>query len=126
MCSATHVGFRRRRSKEDTREARVARSATGPGNPYWKRPAGSTGATANEVAGLDAGTGRFELVVDVVEIVVLEATAWTLFSLRVEYIAAVAAAPAPALSAAMIAIVDLDIVREKRLKIGGGLVYTKY
>lgn len=44
ICSATHEGFRSLRSKEDINAFLVARSATGPGNPYWKRPAGSTGA----------------------------------------------------------------------------------
>lgn len=44
MCSATHEGLRSLRSYEETSALRVARSATGPGNPYWKSPAGSTGA----------------------------------------------------------------------------------
>ena len=42
ICSATHAGFRVRRSKDDVSEAAGRRSATGPGNPYWKRPLGST------------------------------------------------------------------------------------
>lgn len=66
------------------------------------------------------GTGRGAEVVDVVEVVVLDATAWTLFSVRVEYIAAVTAAPEAALTAAMMARVVLDIV--KAVRIHGGVV----
>ena len=63
---------------------------------------------------LEIGTGRFELVllVEVVDIVV--AVVCSFFSVGlVDNIAAVAAAPADALSAAMMANVDFDIV-EKR------------
>lgn len=66
MCSATQEGLRRRRSKEETRAWRVARSAMGPGKPYWKRPAGSTGeiiSFAGNAPGIGAGTE----VVDVAE-----------------------------------------------------------
>src|SRR5689334_20545927 len=42
MCSATHAGFRVRRSKEEVSEGAGRRSFTGPGKPYWKRPLGST------------------------------------------------------------------------------------
>jgi len=77
MCSATQVGLRRRRSKEETREARVARSATGPGKPYWKSPAGSTGGARTVVVDKTAGTGIAALVVEVevVDMVVLVAMA---------------------------------------------------
>ena len=113
MCSATHAGFRRRRSKEEISAWRVARSATGPGKPYWKRPAGSTGDMIS-LAGSATGTGVRAEVVDVVEMAVEEAiaaaAACAFFSDRVEYIAAVIPAPVAALAAAMRARVVLDIV----------------
>lgn len=80
MCSATQTGLRRRRSKEDTREARVARSATGPGNPYWKSPAGSTGASRASalvvvvvavVVGFVAGPCRVVLLFEAVDVLVV-------------------------------------------------------
>jgi hypothetical protein len=119
MCSATQLGFRRRRSKEETSESRVARSATGPGKPYWKRPAGSTGwRRFFDCIGIGtaAGTGAGSVVsvVDVAEIEVdVVAIACAFFSEpeRVEYIAAVTPAPVAALTAAMIAKVVLDIVK---------------
>lgn len=46
MCSATQDGLRVRRSKALVRERVSIWSATGPGKPYWKSPAGSTGAVA--------------------------------------------------------------------------------
>ena len=45
MCSATHCGFRVRRSKAEVVERVGWRSDTGPGKPYWNRPLGSTGGT---------------------------------------------------------------------------------
>lgn len=111
MCSATQDGFRSRRSKEDTSAFRVARSATGPGNPYWKSPAGSMGGMMSLAdKGIIAGTGAGTEVVDVAETAVDDATAWIFFSERVEYIAAVTEAPAAALRPAIIAIVVFDIV----------------
>ena len=101
---------------------------TGPGKPYWKRPAGSTRAAAEAGTGgrgagagggaektLDAGTvpGAVvdtEVVVAVV-IAVGTAVARSTGFARREYIAAVTAAPVPALTAAMTAMVDLDMVR---------------
>lgn len=116
MCSATQLGFRRRRSKEETSESRVARSATGPGKPYWNRPAGSTGERCFDCIGIGtaAGTGGGS-VVEVVEVAEIDvdvvAIAWAFFSPeRVEYIAAVTPAPVAALTAAMIARVVLDIL----------------
>lgn len=64
MCSATHAGFRVRRSYVDVRDAAGRRSFTGPGKPYWKTPLGSTGgaraaATGLGMAGTDEiGVGR--------------------------------------------------------------------
>ena len=111
ICSATHEGFLSRRSKEEIRECRVARSATGPGNPYWKRPAGSTGAMMSFVwRGTPPGIGAGTEVVDVAETEVEDATACIFFSERVEYIAAVTPAPVAALTAAIIARVVLDIL----------------
>lgn len=74
------------------------------------------------VAGIEAGTGSAALVVEVVDMVVLVATACIFFSALVEYIAAVAAAPAEALSAAMIAIVLLDIMTGRGSKGRCGLL----
>ena len=113
MCSATQEGLRSLRSKEEIRACRVARSATGPGNPYWKSPAGSTGgmislAGRGRTLGIGAGTD----VVDVADTDVEEATAWAFFSERVEYIAAVTPAPVAADTAAMIARVAFDILQE--------------
>lgn len=95
------------------RDAAGRRSATGPGKPYWKRPLGSTGATAVERmngsgrAGIGAGgpvvVGKVEIVVVVVE------TMGACLGL-LEYSAAVTAAPATALVAAIAAIVIFDMV----------------
>lgn len=113
MCSATQEGLRRRRSKEEIRALRVARSATGPGNPYWKRPAGSTGDMISlGTIGVPAGTGAGTEVVDVADTAVEDATACTFFSDRVEYIAAVTPAPVAALKAAIKARVVLDMLKE--------------
>ena len=111
MCSATQEGLRSLRSKEETSACRVARSATGPGNPYWKSPAGSTGGRIfcvgiERAPGIGAGTE----VVDVAETAVDDATACAFFSERVEYMAAVTPAPVAAETAAMIAIVVFDIL----------------
>ena len=65
MCSATQCGFLLARSKEDVREAAARRSATGPGKPYWKTPAGSTGGTAGTLgSSLRMGTGGGGVVLD--------------------------------------------------------------
>ena len=113
ICSATQDGLRNLLSKEDIRALRVAKSATGPGNPYWKSPAGSTGgmiavAGRGRAPGYGAGTEVVDDAVTEVE----DAIACTFFSERVEYIAAVTPAPVAALTAAMIAKVVLDILRE--------------
>ena len=115
MCSATQEGLRSLRSKEEIRACRVARSATGPGNPYWNNPAGSTGGTMSLVGiGTVFGIGAGTDVVDVADTDVAEDTAWAwawaFFSERVEYIAAVTPAPVAADTAAMIAIVAFDIL----------------
>jgi hypothetical protein len=114
MCSATQEGLRSRRSKEDTSALRVARSATGPGKPYWKRPVGSTGgiislADMGSVDGTEAGTLVVDFgAADVAD--VADATVCSFFSDLVEYMAAVTPAPVAALTAAIIASVVLDIV----------------
>jgi hypothetical protein len=64
--------------------------------------------------GRAAGAGAGTEIVDVAEADVEDPTACTFFSLRVEYIAAVTAAPVVALTAAMMAIVVLDILKETR------------
>lgn len=119
MCSATQVGFRSRRSKEDIREGRVARSDIGPGKPYWKRPVGSTGGGRPSfivgIVGIGPKTGAGTEVVDVAETAVDDATACIFFSERVWYIAAVTPAPVAALTAAMIARVVFDILRAASL-----------
>ena len=59
------------------------------------------------------GTGDVPEVVDVTDTAVEDAAApWAFFSERVEYIAAVTPAPVAAETAAMIAIVALDILKE--------------
>jgi hypothetical protein len=62
------------------------------------------------------GAGVGTEVVDVAETEVLDATAWIFFSERVEYILAVIAAPEAALTAAMMAMVVLDILRSFELE----------
>lgn len=119
MCSATHEGFRRRRSKEEIRACRVARSATGPGKPYWKRPAGSTGDMISP-AGIGTGIGAGADVVEVAETVVAETKGAGFFSDRVEYIAAVIPAPVAALAAAIIAKVVLDMLARGTAQRGEG------
>jgi len=117
MCSATQKGFRVRRSKEEMRELRVARSDIGPGKPYWKRPAGSTGEGVEGVVfggvwkGEGPGIEGAELEVDV-EAIVVVVVVWSFLSEeRVEYIAAVTPAPVAALTAAIIANVVFDILK---------------
>ena len=115
MCSATQKGFLVRRSKEEMRELRVARSATGPGKPYWKSPAGSTGEVRAVAPGKGMGAGR-----------VLEGEGEGGVDSRVgvgcfflsvgvarDMLAAVTAAPVAALTAAMIANVVFDILKEE-------------
>jgi hypothetical protein len=115
MCSATQEGLRRRRSKEDINAFRAARSATGPGKPYWKRPAGSTGGimpldSVFCATGRDTGIGAGKDVVDDAVTDVELVTAWIFFSDRVEYMAAVIPAPVAAETPAMIANVVLDMI----------------
>lgn len=103
-----------RRSKDDVREAAGRRSLTGPGNPYWNRPLGSTNClrvpAGEEIAGTeDKGVGRGGPVT-VVVVVVETAVGGRVSRFEVEYIAAVAAAPAAAPPAAMIAKVSLDMI----------------
>lgn len=114
MCSATHAGFRVRRSYADVREEAGLRSATGPGKPYWKSPDGSTGLVEPCIgigagAGADTGTGgRVE--VEIVVVVVLVAIDAGACDLRVWMSMAVAAAPAAAPPAATMASVNLDML----------------
>src|SRR5512142_1233855 len=127
MCSTTQCGLRRRRSNDEMRACRVATSATGPGKPYSKRPAGLTGGGAARgfeeedeapcgggAKMADAGTGPGGPTVVVVAVAVmvlgLAAASNFLSPLRSEYMAAVAAAPAAALAAARTARVALDMV----------------
>jgi len=101
----------------------------GPGKPYWKRPEGSTGALLGVLEGVEgelsktceAGTGtvtgeevrRGARVEDGAIGAAVDSSFFLLLlslpSPRREYMAAVAAAPAPALTAAMTARVALDI-----------------
>lgn len=61
MCSATQLGLRVMRLKDEVSEDAARRSETGPGNPYWKRPAGSTGETAGTFgSSRRTGTGADE------------------------------------------------------------------
>ena len=66
ICSATHEGFLSRRSKDDIKEGRSAKSLTGPGKPYWNIPAGFTGDVGDSGAlGRLPGPGTvFEVVCD--------------------------------------------------------------
>ena len=110
MCSATHKGFRVRRSKADVVESVGRRSEIGPGKPYWKSPLGFTGGTSSlRDRGGDAGTGgREDVVVEGVETVGEAEVA--LSRLRLEKIAAVVAAPAAADIPATTANVAFDIL----------------
>ena len=110
MCSATHKGFRVRRSKADVVESVGRRSEIGPGKPYWKSPLGFTGGTSSlRDRGGDAGTGgREDVVVEGVETVGEGEVA--LLCLRLEKIAAVVAAPATADIPATTANVAFDIL----------------
>ena len=110
ICSATHAGFRVRRSKADVVDGVGCRSETGPGNPYWKSPAGFTGAWVSLVgkglwAGVEDGCG---VVVGIIAIGVADAEG-ALRSPREEKKAAVAAAPVAAETPAIIAKVVFDI-----------------
>ena len=72
--------------------------------------------------GIGAGTE----VLEVAETEVEDATAWIFFSERVEYIAAVTPAPVAALTAAMIARVDFDILKKgARRAFGRGDVFIR-
>ena len=90
---------------------RMARSLTGPGKPYWKRPHGSTGAKisfAVRIGPPGRGIGGdvvvgWSVVVGVVMLVTFRAV-------EVEYIAAVAAAPTAAPAAAIRANVVFDMM----------------
>ena len=74
------------------------------------------------VEGIGAGGKVADVVVTVVEVVI----AWVFFSERVEYIAAVTPAPVAALTAAMIASVDFDIVKEEPVGRGRlGCIYLE-
>jgi hypothetical protein len=91
---------------------RVARSATGPGNPYWKRPAGSTGGIISlPEMGIAPGTGAGRDVVEVADIDVEVLTALICDSERVLVVAYVMLAAVAALMAATIAIVVFDMVK---------------
>ena len=122
MCSATQKGFLVRRSKEEIRELRVARSATGPGKPYWKSPAGSTGGLAavgrGRAPGAGAGTGTVEVAGVLVDGVVGVGCLFFLSGVARDMLAAVMAAPVAALTAAIIAKVDFDILGARRAQEG--------
>ena len=95
----------------------VARSATGPGNPYWKSPAGSTGdrifwmgigGAPRNGAGAGTGTEAFDVADADVDVDACDACAF--LSDRFEYMAAVTPAPVAAEKAAIIAMVALDML----------------
>ncbi len=71
--------------------------------------------------GTGMGAVAVDVVVDVVDNDVEDCAACSFFSERVEYMAAVTLAPVAALTAAMIAIVVLDIVKKPLLGWLGGL-----
>lgn len=122
MCSATQEGLRVRRSKALARGRLVTASATGPGKPYWNRPAGSTGdvvARDGASAG-DWGCGAGNEVVVVVVVVVVVGderrvvegvlTPNCCWRFLEEYMKAVTPAPVAALAAAITANVALDMM----------------
>ena len=111
MCSATQKGFLVRRSKEEIRELRVARSATGPGKPYWKRPAGSTGAVRARAPGKGTGAGSVTEGEGGVDSTGGVGLVFLVVGLERDMLAAVTAAPVAALTAAMIANVVFDILK---------------
>lgn len=90
---------------------------TGPGKPYWKSPFGSTTGLRAAAAGIGTagtdgiGAGRGGPVTVVVVVVDTAVGGRGCFLDEVEYIAAVAAAPAAAPPAAMIANVSFDMAR---------------
>jgi hypothetical protein len=122
--------LRNRRSKDDTSAERVAISDTGPGKPYSKTPEGSTRAPVS-TAGADvdrpgwpgcantcfAGIGIGAVAAGVVDTVVVVVDIVFISGFRSEaerelYMLAVMAAPAPALAAAIIAIVVFDMMNK--------------
>lgn len=97
MCSATHQGFRLRRSKAETVDKVGWRSDTGPGKPYLKSPEGSMGVTRSlGVYGLAGGGASMGVEVG-------------LRSEREDRMRVEAAAPAAAETPATIARVSFDI-----------------
>ena len=110
MCSATQDGLRVLRSKEEVSEAAGRRSATGPGKPYWKIPAGSTGPVTAFVGKMGAaGGGALAPLLVVLTDVVVVAIEGLGVSLRDANIEAVTAAPVAALAAAIRAKVAFDM-----------------
>lgn len=112
MCSATQYGFLVRRSKAEVVETLGRRSLIGPGKPYWKTPVGFTGGTISFRSGVgrgvgtggegDAGVGT----VRVERVAVGDSLCWD----RNVRIAAVAAEPAAAETAAMMAKLVFDML----------------
>ena len=114
ICSATQAGFRVRRSKADVVDGVGCRSETGPGNPYWKSPAGLT---AVRISLVEKGCwsdveGGGEVAVGIIATGVADAEG-ALRSPREEKKAAVAAAPVAAETPAMIADVVFDILTSR-------------
>ena len=112
MCSATHKGFRVRRSNADVVEGVGRKSDTGPGKPYWKRPEGSTGLRRVGDGGEGIGVG-YGGVVDVGELLTADGTTCAILRSLVEKMAAVAAAPVKAETPAIMAIVVFDIIERE-------------
>lgn len=123
MCSATQCGFLVVRLKDDVRELAFRISDTGPGNPYWKTPAGSTGGMmgtlgSSRVIGIGAGGGGIVRVapgVATVVVVVAIVVAGDSFLLPRPNRAAVVAAPTAAEAPATTAMVNLDIAGDGKV-----------
>lgn len=115
MCSATQCGFLVVRLKDEVSEHAFRISETGPGKPYWKTPAGSTGGwrgTALRGSGTGAGGGgvvRVALGFETVVVVVAMVVAGDSFLLPIPYRATVVAAPTAAEAPATTAMVNLDM-----------------
>lgn len=115
MCSATQCGLRVVRLKEETKEGAERTSLMGPGKPYWKRPAGSTGGIMGPGGPSRRGTGRgaggVVRVPGGATVVVVAAIVWPgcSFLLPMPNRAAVVAAPTAAEAPATTAMVNLDM-----------------
>lgn len=121
MCSATQLGFRVIRLKDEVRGREARRSDTGPGKPYWKSPAGSTGFWTTGTTGALAGSGVGGVIGE--DVAILDVVEGSVggkgcgFDLDEPNMSAETLAPARAEAPATMAKVVLDIVVEDMLRV---------